>query len=101
MFSNILIQIYVFLSDWKNDPWYESHVELKVIVKLFFIFFTKQNLITANLSPIQEEEESIGKTENMLQPQWGQSFDLEIDNEKQVSVFYNNEGGKQKEMEIF
>ena len=39
---------------------------------------------------LQEDEEIIGKTENMDQPQWEQSFDLEIDNEKQVSVFYNN-----------
>ena len=83
MFSNILIQIYVFLSDWKNDPWYESHVELKVIVKIS-LCFSQKNLNIANLSTIQEDEESIGKTENMLQPQWGQSFDLEIDNEKQV-----------------
>ena len=42
MFSNILIQIYVFLSDWKNDPWYESHVELKVIVKISLYFSQKK-----------------------------------------------------------
>ena len=23
-----------FFPDWKNDPWYESHVELLVILKL-------------------------------------------------------------------
>ena len=48
------------LPEWKNDPWYESHVELV------------------------EDEETIGKTENLPQPQWEHNFDLEIDNEKQV-----------------
>ena len=42
MFCNNLIEIYVFLSDWKNDPWYESHVELKVIVNISLYFSQKK-----------------------------------------------------------
>ena len=54
------LKVFFSLPEWKNDPWYESHVELV------------------------EDEETIGKTENLPQPQWEHNFDLEIDNEKQV-----------------
>ena len=35
----------LFPPDWKNDPWYESYVELKVIVKILF-YFQKRNKLT-------------------------------------------------------
>ena len=47
----------------------------------------------------QEGEEIIGKSGSMRQPQWEHSFDLEIDEKKQVVIFlafYNKERRKQK-----
>ena len=35
----------------------------------------------------KEDEESIGKTGSMPQPQWEESFDLEVDETKQVKMF--------------